>query len=113
MFLKSVFNVDTVELDQILNDFEQRRQSKVKIVDVVLDQSYLDIKSESQQQMIYDFKCSICYGLVRPPQVTCRSCNKIYCQVCIRDVKANYHRGVLEDTLGINNVSMMDMDAFA
>ena len=63
--------------------------------------------------MVYDFKCSICYGLVRPPQVMCSSCEKIYCEVCIKDVKANYHKTVLEDTLGINNVSVMDMEAFA
>jgi hypothetical protein len=63
--------------------------------------------------MVYDFKCSICYGLVRPPQVMCGSCEKIYCEVCIKDVKANYHKGVLEEALGVNNVSVMDMDAFA
>lgn len=50
---------------------------------------------------------------MRPPTVMCGSCDKIFCEVCIRDVKTNYHKGLLEDTLGVNNVSVMDMDAFA
>ena len=59
--------------------------------------------------MIYDFKCSICYGLVRPPTVMCGSCDKIFCEVCIRDVKTRFHKGILEESLGVGNVSVMDM----
>ena len=111
--IQQMYNVDYKELDEIVEDWEQKRQSKVKIIDVILDQNFLDIKNETQKQMIYDFKCSICYGLGRPPTIMCASCDKMFCEVCIRDVKTNYHKGLLEESLGIRNVSVMDMEAFA
>ena len=55
--LYKMYNIDGIELDQIMEKWEQQRQSKIQIHDVILDQAFLDITNETQKQMIYDFKC--------------------------------------------------------
>ena len=66
-----MFNIDYIELDQIIHDWDERRGNQLNIHETVIDTNFLIIQDQTQKELIDDLKCCICLGLVRLPATMC------------------------------------------
>ena len=63
--LKGMFNIDGIEFDQIIIDWDIKRGQQLRLEDIILDLDFLLIADKTQKKLIDEFQCSICLGLVR------------------------------------------------
>ena len=84
-----MYNIDWLELDEIMSEWNTKRKSVRTVADVAIDTDYL-IWDNLNREEIYDLKCCICLGLLRTPSVSCSACNNNYCKICIDAVKAAF-----------------------
>ena len=89
--LKNCFNIDYIELEQIVNSWDLERASQENTPDTVIDQNYIVVTDQTQKELIEDLKCSICLGLVRMPATMCGSCDKVFCKSCMQEYKSSQH----------------------
>ena len=88
-YLLDMYNIDWLELDEIMSEWNTKRKSVRTVADVAIDTDYL-IWDNLNREKIYDLKCCICLGLLRTPSVSCSACNNNYCKICIDAVKAAF-----------------------
>ena len=80
--LGEMFHPDMPELEKILEAWEQRRSTQLTLDDVPLDMDRIILDTPAKAELVEDFKCAICLGVVRLPASKCSSCLKLFCHSC-------------------------------
>mmetsp|Transcript_12702 Transcript_12702/g.21391 ORF Transcript_12702/g.21391 Transcript_12702/m.21391 type:complete len:208 (+) Transcript_12702:273-896(+) len=90
--LRHLFNIDHIELESIMQEWNARRPEKLVGPSVCIDMDYLVVRDSVEQSFVEDHKCSLCLGLVRDPVSLCKECQQPFCSACINETRLRHDK---------------------